>query len=164
MKMQSPAVSEPRRTRWNSESLSGLVILTLSLCAYLMTYQFPTVPPMLSQNIPPTFFPRVILTATAFLSTLLLLRGFARPEPAMSGIPRIIWITAGLIGGSVILMNKIGMLPMLFLTSLFLPLLWGERRWVRLVFFAVMVPTAIYLLFTTILGLRLPMGILERIP
>jgi putative tricarboxylic transport membrane protein len=163
VKVESPAVTERPGTRWNSETISGLVVLALSLCAYLMTYRFAKVPPMLSQNIPPTFFPRIILTASGFMSGILLVRGLSRREPPLPGVPGVVWMTAAVISGGAILLSKIGILPMILLTSLILPRLWGERRWLRVLLFAVLTPAAIYLLFTLILGLRLPLGILERI-
>ena len=70
---------------------------------------------------------------------------------------RVLWVAA-LTGGYVIVVERIGFIattaPYLFGFALVL----GERRWLRLALFAVVVPVATYLLFDTALNVPLPRG------
>ncbi len=118
---------------------------------------------MLSQNIPPTFFPRVILTTVLLMSALLLVRGLRKREPVRDRVPGIVYLTGVVIGAGLVVLNPLGIYVLIFLMCSLLPILWGERRYNRVLIFAVLTPSLIYLLFDLLLGLRLPPGLLESI-
>jgi hypothetical protein len=64
-----------------------------------------------------------------------------------------------LTGGYAALVSYVGFLVTTFFYLVLFGLAAGERRWVRLIAFAMAVPVAIYLIFATILNVPLPPGI-----
>ena len=112
----------------------------------------------------PTLIPwgvAICLLVAAGMQFVRALTGRALPlEERLTGATRRRVIFAGLLtGGYAALVSYVGFLAT---TSLYLALFGlaaGERRWVRLIAFAVTVPIAIYLIFSTILNVPLPPGI-----
>jgi hypothetical protein len=83
-------------------------------------------------------------------------------EERLTGYNRRRVILAALLtGGYAALVSYVGFLVTTFLYLALFGLVAGERRWVRLIAFAVTVPIAIYLIFATILNVPLPPGILR---
>ncbi|MCH8266846.1 MAG: tripartite tricarboxylate transporter TctB family protein [Acidobacteria bacterium] len=158
----SPAAVQPL-TRLNEDTIAGLAMLLVSAAGFILTFGFDEVPAILSQNVPPTFFPRVVLTTTALLSILLLIQGVRRKEPKKAPVPPIVFATAGVIAVAVLLLETLGVFTVIFLACVVLPLLWGERRIRDVLLFAALTPIAIYLLFVHFLQLRFPPGILDFI-
>jgi len=111
----------------------------------------------------PAWIPRGVALCLLVAVLLLLFRALsgrsltlpARLEGADRS--RVLWV-AVLTGVYVIVVERIGFIattaPYLFGFTLVL----GERRWVRLALFAVVVPVATYLLFDTALNVPLPHG------
>ena len=150
-------------TRLNEDTVAGLAMLLVSAAGFLLTFGFDEVPAILSQNIPPTFFPRVVLTTTALLSVLLLIRGLRTKGPKKVPVPPIVFVTGGAIAIAVLLLRPLGVFPVIILACLVLPLLWGERRIRGVLLFAALTPAAIYIVFVHFLQLRFPPGILDFI-
>lgn len=138
----------------------GLSLLVFCGAAWWATTTFREVPAMLSQNVPPTFFPRLVLVVIAALSLLLVLRGLRRRREPGEPIPRTVPVTAGLLVLAVALVPRLGMLSTVFLFSIALPLYWGERRFARIGALAVLLPLALHGLFVLALGMRFPRGLL----
>ncbi len=137
--------------------VAGLALLALAAVGYYLTTTFPAVPEMLSQNVPPTFFPRLVLGALALSALALLVpaRGEpARPDPIRAEI----LVTAALLVVFVWLMPRFGMLATASLVAIVLPIYWGERRKLVVGGLAVGLPLALYLIFVLALGMRLPRG------
>ena len=162
--MPGPAPSSSHTlTRLNEDTIAGLAMLLVSAVGFLLTFGFDEVPVTLSQNIPPTFFPRVVLMATAFLSVLLLIGGLRTKAPKKIPVPPIVFVTGGMIAIAVLLLRPLGIFPVIFLACLVLPRLWGERRTRAVLLFAALTPVAIYIVFVHFLQLRFPPGILDFI-
>ena len=60
------------------------------------------------------------------------------------------------------LVERIGFVSTTFLYMLLFALVLGERRWPRLVLFAILVPLVVYVLFSTALHVPLPRGWIEN--
>ena len=161
----------------NRDSLTGLTIVGVCAVAWWLTAGFDEVPAMLSQNVPPTFFPRLVIGTAALLGGLLLAVGIRRSageaaDPAAAGDPSalreeagrsalpppVFWATVGVIAAAGVLVPLVGTLPTLGLVAAVLPLLWGERRFRLVVALALGLPGAIYVVFTIALGVRFPVG------
>ena len=161
----------------NRDSVAGLTVVGVCAVAWWLTAGFDEVPAILSQNVPPTFFPRLVIGTAALLGGLLVAGGIRRrvceaAGPASAGDastphdqtgqtapPRpVFWVTAVLVAGAGFLAPLVGTLPTLGLVAILLPLLWGERRYRHVAALAIGLPGAIYTVFTLGLGVRFPIG------
>ena len=143
----------------HADVLAGVSLLAFCAVAFYATTLFREVPAMLSQNVPPTFFPRVILGAIGVLAGTLIVSGLRREREPRRAFPTTIAGTAVVFLVTVSLIQFVGMLAALGFAAAVLPLYWGERRYSRVALFAICLPAAIYVIFSLTLGLRLPIGI-----
>ncbi len=138
---------------------AGAALLLFCGAAFYNTTTFRDVPAMLSQNVPPTFFPRVVLVALALLSlALVAVSRNKRDEPA-APLERPVYLTAGIFTIAVALVPYLGMLATVFLVSMGLSLYWGERNAFRIAGLALGLPLAVYVVFVLALGMRFPSGV-----
>ncbi len=136
----------------------GVVLLALCAVIYWLTTGFTEVPAMLSQNVPPTFFPRLVLSFVAILSVVLIFNGLGkRPEVNVRIEPAVL-VTAAIVVLAGLLAGLLGTLPTLALIAIALPLAWGERRLRPIGILAIGLPASIYLIFSVALGIRFPPG------
>jgi hypothetical protein len=136
----------------------GVVLLALCAVIYWLTTGFTEVPAMLSQNVPPTFFPRLVLSFVAILSVVLIFNGLGkRPEVNVRIEPAVL-VTAAIVVLAGLLAGLLGTLPTLALIAIALPLAWGERRLRPIGILAIGLPVSIYLIFSVALGIRFPPG------
>ena len=161
----------------NRDSLAGLAIVAVCAVAWRLTAGFDEVPAMLSQNVPPTFFPRLVIATAALLGGLLIAGGIRRragdvarrravgepsPPPEETGRaalpPPVFWATAGVVAAAGVLIPLAGTLLTLGVVAIVLPLWWGERRFRLVAALALGLPGAIYVVFTVALGVRFPVG------
>ncbi len=155
-----------RTTRsWNfpsahNDATVGLGLVAACAVLFWMTDSFPEVPVMLSQNVPPTFFPRLVLAVTIILSIVLIIRGLTATRVPKEPIKKRVFLTAGIVTASIILMQPLGMLLTVSLLAVVMPICWGEQRYRRLVILAIALPLAIHVTFTLALGIRFPLGLL----
>lgn len=143
------------------------ILLVIAGALWYATTTWESVPDILSQNIPPTFFPRVILGCIIVMSLLLPFesayatkRGTDLEEDRRNRIKPITYITAlGLIT-VVVLFEWLGTDLSMVLACVLLPMLWGERRvWVLLPF-ATLFPLAVHLIFVEGLNVHFLPGLL----
>jgi putative tricarboxylic transport membrane protein len=153
----------PRWLRAHQDVAVGAVLLALCALGYWLTTHFDEVPAMLSQNVPPTFFPRLILTFIAVLSAVLIVSGLGRGADHKEALRPIVLVTAVLIVVTAIAMTTLGTLPTLTLLTVVLPLIWGEKRYLVIGLLALATPAAVYVVFTLALHVRFPQGVLERL-
>lgn len=138
----------------------GLTILILVLCAgvYYVTTGFEEVSALLSQNIPPEWFPRLLIWTIVLLSLFLPFEHLFRKrqsgkidEDRSERITPMAVLTAILLALVVASIPLFGTLVAMVLGCVLLPLLWGERRMKVLIPYIVIFPTAVALLFTQVL-------------
>jgi putative tricarboxylic transport membrane protein len=111
----------------------------------------------------PSFIPRGVATCLLFAAGMLLfraLRGRALMlESKLEGANlRRVSAAALLTGAYVFVVERVGFISTTFLYMLFFVWVLGERRWLRLVMFALLVPAVAYVIFSTILHVPLPRG------
>jgi putative tricarboxylic transport membrane protein len=152
----------PRWLRAHHDVAVGAALLALCALGYWLTTHFDEVPAMLSQNVPPTFFPRLILTFIVVLSAVLIALGLKRDAEHKEALRPIVLVTAVLIVVAAVAMSTLGALPTLTLLTVALPLIWGERRYVIIGLLALATPVAVYIVFTLALHVRFPQGVLEH--
>lgn len=147
--------------RLHPDTLAGIVLLALAALGFWLTTDFREVPAMLSQNVPPTFFPRLVLGLIGILSLVLAIGGARRHRvPDRERIRAIVLATAVLIVLTPVAIWLVGTWPSLALNCLALPLLWGERRMHLIAILTVGLPVFVYLVFGVALGLRFPAGLI----
>jgi len=139
----------------------AIAVLLVPVCLYVFyeSGRWPILPDMGS----PAWIPRgvaAILLGAALLQLWKALTGRSlslESRLAPTDRARVLWVAA-LTGAYIILVERLGFIattaPYMFGFALVL----GERRWMRLALFAVVVPLATYLLFNTALNVPLPRG------
>jgi putative tricarboxylic transport membrane protein len=132
----------------------------------LATTRFDKVPESLSQNIPPEWFPRLLLGIIAILTLIipfehLFLQKGSIDEDRRAKIKPISFYSAVLLCCIIGLMPWLGTLLAMVLVCALLPLLWGERRLKVIIPFAVVFPGLVTFLFTKVLGVFFEPGVLS---
>ena len=155
------------------DTVAGLVLLGCCAAAWWLTAGFEEVPAMLSQNVPPTFFPRLVILTAALLGVGLALGGMRSPAPRAGGpavadaadagrradaLPPVFWGTVCTIAAAGVSMDLLGTLPTLGLLAVVLSLAWGERRYRLIAALGLGLPAGIYAVFVLGLGVRFPAG------
>lgn len=144
----------------HQDTVAGIALLIVCALVYWLTTGFSEPPSMLSQNVPPTFFPRLVIAAIAVLSISLILAGLRKEAVAPGAINGAVWVTALIVVLAGLAAALIGTLLALAALAAVLPVCWGERRWRLIVPVAIGLPAAIYLLFGILLDVRFPAGLL----
>jgi hypothetical protein len=143
------------------DDIVGGVILFFCAAAYAITTTFEEVPVMLSQGIQPAVFPRAMIAVIAFLSMILIVQSRRKPASVHKPVPMVAFATAGLLAVFVAAIDWVGMMLGIFLFCLILPALWGDRRYLWIAVFAMLFPVGIFMLFSRMLEVRFPLGILQ---
>jgi hypothetical protein len=142
----------------NQDSLIGVFLIAFCAFVFWLTTGFDEVPPMLSQNVPPTFFPRLVLAIIALLSVALTLGNLRKPAQKNAGVKPAVFVTAGIVLVTGFSLGYLGTWLTLILVAVVLPLAWGERRLVPIGLLAGGLPVSVYLVFSIALGVRFPAG------
>ncbi len=144
----------------------AVALLAFSGTAYYFTTGFDEVPALLAQNVPPEWFPQlliwtiVILTLTLPFEHRFLEKGReGLDSDRKTPIPPMVIMTAITLCLVVASIALIGTLFTMVLVCLALPMLWGERRWKVLVPYAVIFPAAVAFLFTQVLKVYFEPGL-----
>jgi len=134
-----------------------VAVVLFAFCggAYYLTTGFEEVSALLAQNVPPEWFPRLLIWTIVILTLVLpfehrfLEKGRAGLDSdRKTPIPPMVVITAILLCLTVAAIAWIGTFFTMVVVCLALPLLWGERRWKVLIPFAILFPLVVALLFT----------------
>lgn len=136
------------------DAIAGGGVLLFCLTAWLITLTFKTAPPALAQNVQPATFPRLVLAVMAVLAVIIIVNSFRLSDRRRKPIPLMVWPSAAVMIGFVIAFDILGILPAMMLLCFGLPIMWGERRLVFVVPYAILFPLAIYGLFAVVLGVH----------
>ena len=145
----------------------ALIILAISGILYYVTTTFEEVSNLLAQNIPPEFFPQLVIIIIAILTLgvpfehlLHKRRGDNIDSERSDRIKRMPYVTAGLLIAFVVGIPYLGMLLTMIGVCAVLPLLWGERRLKLIIPFAILFPLAVAYLFNKVLLVFFEPGVL----
>ncbi len=145
-----------------------IMIIILSICGalYYVTTSFEEVSEMLSQNIPPEFFPRLVMLLIAILALALPFehlfqrrRGNDLDSKRRKKLRPLSYLTALVLVLLAFAMPYLGTFLTMIVVCLILPWLWGERRLRLIVPFAMLFPLAVTLVFNRVLGVYFEPGI-----
>ena len=146
----------------------GLTIIILIGCGvlYWVTTGFEKVPDLFAQDVPPEFFPRlliwviVILTlALPFEHSFLRKKGRSLTKERGQRIKPMAAITAALLFAVIASIGWLGTTLSMVIVCLALPVLWGERRIKVLIPYAIILPVAVTGLFSYVLGVHFEPGV-----
>lgn len=153
-----------------TDLIVALVILAAAAALFYATTRFEEVSPLLSQNLGPELFPQLLLVVIIALSLtipiehLFLDGGAARlDKDRKDAVKPLTWLTIGLLVIIVALMEFLGTLLTMAAICVALPMLWEERRVRVIAPFAILFPTAVTLVFSTILKVHFLPGLLAFI-
>jgi putative tricarboxylic transport membrane protein len=141
------------------------VVIVIPICVYVFyeSVKWP-VPALLGR---PFVIPRGVATFLLVAVFLLLYRAMKGRaldlEKRLEGAD--LWRVIGaavLTFGYLFVVERIGFFGTTLLYMLLFALVLGERRWPRLVLFAILVPLVVYMLFSTALHVPLPRGWIEN--
>ncbi|MGI9347428.1 MAG: tripartite tricarboxylate transporter TctB family protein [Gammaproteobacteria bacterium] len=131
----------------------GTALLAFCAFCWWMTTRFDEVPVVLSQRLPPSFFPQIVLAVLAVLAILMMRQSSPAPPP-ISG--KRLWLVGGAMWISSAAFSELGVVPAMMLSSAVLSILWGERRIWAVSMYAVFFPLAVYSVFGVLLEVRFP--------
>ena len=146
----------------------GLAIIILAVCGYLywVTTGFDKVADLFAQDVPPEFFPRLLIWTIVVLTLglpfehlFLRKKGESLDEERANLIKPIAYKTAALMLTIVVSIPWLGTTLSMAAARLTIPLLWGERRIKVLVPYAIILPLAVTLVFSHLLGVHFEPGI-----
>lgn len=152
------AAARPATARLPRDFVVGACVLAFCAAAYAVTLSFKEAPPALAQNVQPATFPRLVISVIAVLSGVLMALSFRLPVKALKPVPVMVPVSAAVMIGFVVAFGLVGFLPAMVLFCIGLPAIWGERRWILVVPFAILFPAAIYGLFAVVLGVHFDPG------
>ena len=147
----------------------GLALVILAACAalYYATTTFDEVSALMAQNLPPEFFPRMLIWTIVFLTLFLPFEHLVLKkrkkdidEDRGDRVQPMAFMTAVLLFAVIVLTYVLGTMLTMVVVCVLLPLLWGERRPMVLIAFAVLFPGAVTLLFTQVLKVPFEPGAL----
>jgi len=149
-----------------------LAVVILAVCGvlYFLTSRFEKVPALMSQNIPPEWFPRILIWVIVLLTVIIPFEHLMHKkgkkhldEDRSARIKPISIYSAILLCCIVVSMPWLGTFLTLILICTLMPILWGEKRVKVLLPFAVLFPGLVALLFTKVLGVFFEPGIWSKL-
>ena len=146
-----------------SDDYVGAVILVFGAVVVYLTTLFDEVPAMLSQGIPPTQFPRLLVGIIAVFVVIMVIQARSRPDPKKKLVPIVALKTAGILVVFVAAIEWAGTFSAIVMFCIALPVLWGERRFGWIAVYTVLFPAAVYLLFVKVLEVRFPAELIKSI-
>lgn len=146
----------------------AIMAIILAICGALtyVTTGFEEVSNLLAQNIPPEFFPRLVMLVIAILALALPFEHLfqrrrgndldSKRRKKLRPLPYLTALVLVLLGFA---MPYLGTFLAMIVVCLVLPWLWGERRLKLILPFAVLFPLAVALVFNRVLGVYFEPGI-----
>ena len=142
------------------------VVMVIPICLYVFyeSTQWPVAALLGRPFVIPRGVSTVLLGAILFLLYRALTGRALNLEKRLAGTTDLWRVTGAtvLTFGYMFVVERIGFFVTTLLYMLLFALVLGERRWLRLVLFAIIVPLIVYVLFSTALHVPLPRGCIEN--
>lgn len=145
------AISAPRVPR---DAIVGGVILVLCAIIYAITLTFKEAPASIAMDMQPASFPRMVIVMIAVFSIAIMVLAYRRSNKVLKPIPVMTILSAGVMIGFVLAFSFLGIIPAMVLLCIFLPILWGERRWKIIIPFCILFPATVYVIFAVLLNVH----------
>ncbi|NNK77832.1 MAG: tripartite tricarboxylate transporter TctB family protein [Litoreibacter sp.] len=165
----SPEASEPEGPTGLLDGVDAILALVLiALCAlfYLIAGNFPVPGLFLGDNVLPEQFPRMLLVTIGLLAILLPFehklevdRWPLIKKSRSAPIGANAFATMGFLLVLVGVGEYIGTILTIFIAATALPILWGERRWLLILVYAVVFTSIVTYLFSIVLSVYFVPGV-----
>ena len=147
---------------FKSEFKACFVILIFSIFAFIITFTFDQVPPILNRGIQPATFPKILLILIIFLTSFLYFLSIKSPWSAGKKLERPFYLTLFILILFVLIAKFLDFFLAIGTLSFLVSFFWGERRIYYLFIVSIIFPIIVFIFFETILGLRFPSGIITN--
>jgi len=144
----------------HEDVIAAIAIIVFGAVVVGLTTTFEEVAPALAQGVPPESFPRLMVAVLAVLAVIMAVQSRGKPAKRRKRLPGMLYFSLGAVLAFALLIEVVGAIGAMVLFCLGLPILWGERRLGWVVVYAIVFPASVYLLFTRLLEVRFPAGIL----
>jgi len=155
------APEPPARPGLKSDYKVAAAVIVFAIVVYALTTTFDKVPKALTQGVPPQSYPRLLVWVLIVLSVALVFEARGRSDAVTKRAPMIVYKTAAALVIAAVSIQWLGIFGAMLITCIAVPVMWGERRHVITLLFAVLLPLAVYGLFHGILEVEFPLGIFE---
>ena len=140
-----------------------LVIILTSVALLITTFTFDIVPPILNRGIQPATFPKALLILIIVMSLLIYYLAIKNPWKIEKKLPKSFYLTILSFFIFVVISKTLDFFLAISALSIFVSYYWGEKRIFYLLLVGIIFPVIVFVFFETILGLRLPPGIITNI-
>ena len=141
----------------------SFVIIFISIILLISTFSFDIVPPILNRGIQPATFPKALLVLIISLTCIVYFLSTKKPWKLEKELPKTFYLTLFSFLIFVVVSKTLDFFLAISLLSIFVSYCWGERRIFYLILVSIIFPIIVFIFFETILGLRLPPGIITNI-
>jgi len=148
---------------FSSEFKVCFVILIFSIFAFIITFTFDEVPPILNRGIQPATFPKILLILITSLTCLVYYLSFKSSWKKQEKLEKPFFLTLFFFILFVLIAKFIDFFLAIGTLSFLVSYLWGERKISYLILVSVLFPIIVFIFFETILGLRFPSGIITNL-
>ncbi len=157
----------PRSLVDGTDLILAAIILALCGFLYFVSTRFEEASEQMSQNIPPEWFPQLLLVFIIGLTLIIPFEHLFKGKQVLAQdrqakVKPISIASAALLCVIILLMPWLGTFVTMVCICVLLPLLWGERRLKILLPFAIIFPGAVTLLFTKVLRVYFEAGIWSK--
>ena len=148
---------------FSTELKVSAIILLFSFFAFINTFYFDTVPPILNRGIQPATFPKILLILIIFLTSLTYFLSLKTPWKKGTKLEKPFFQTLFVFLLFVLVTIYLDFFLAIAVLSFSISFFWGEKRVIYLILVSVLFPIIVFIFFETILGLRFPPGIITNI-
>jgi len=142
------------------------LLLAVAGYLYYLTTQFEEPTALLGENVGPADFPQLVIYFIAILAVILPFESRLQPERWQKiwegrrrSVVSLTWLSIGFLIVTSLIAPYLGTIITMFLVSLLLPLLWGERRFGLVITFALLFSLTVTWVFNVILKVYFEPGI-----
>ena len=159
---------EKKGTKFNSslffksEFKVCLVILIFSIFAFIVTFTFDQVPPILNRGIQPATFPKILLILIICLISFVYFLSIKSPWSVGNKLEKPFYLTLFILLLFVFIAKFLDFFLAIGTLSFLISYFWGERRIFYIIFVSIFFIIIVFIFFETILGLRFPSGIITN--
>ena len=157
---------EPRGLVDKIDAILAAVLIAICAFFYAQTFDFPVPGAFLGENVLPEQFPRLLLFSIVVMALFLPFEHLIEVDrwplikkSRSAPVGKSTFVTFAFLLVLVAAGETIGTILTIFIAALGLPILWGERRWLLIVPYAIVFTGVVTYLFSIVLSVYFEPGI-----